>query len=144
MINIDMIATDHAPHTRQDKEQMIMSACPGFAGVETMLPLMINEVNKGRMSWQQLVKLTSHGPMEIFGVVEKGEILAGKDADIVVIDNSVDWTIEPNELHSKCGWTIFEGTEIRGAVDKVFKGGDLVVDGVEFYGKKGSGREIGF
>jgi dihydroorotase-like cyclic amidohydrolase len=82
--------------------------------------------------------------MEIFGVVEKGEILAGKDADIVVIDNSVDWTIEPNELHSKCGWTIFEGTEIRGAVDKVFKGGDLVVDGVEFYGKKGSGREIGF
>jgi dihydroorotase-like cyclic amidohydrolase len=119
-----------------------MSAAPGFAGVETMLPLMVNQVNEGNLTWQELVRLTSHGAMEVFGLVEKGEILAGKDADIVVIDNAQTRIIDPVDLHSKCGWSIYESEELRGVVDKVFKGGELVVDGDKFYGKKGSGREI--
>ncbi len=139
---VDMIATDHAPHTRDEKDREIMSAAPGFAGVETMLPLMVNQVNEGKITWQELVRLTSHGAMEVFGLTEKGEIVAGRDADIVIIDNAQTRIVDPADLHSKCGWSIYESMELKGVVDKVFKGGELVVDGDKFYGKKGSGREI--
>jgi len=141
---IDMLATDHAPHTKKEKEQPIMIAAPGFPGVETLLPLMIHQVNEGVLTWQDLVRLTSHGAMEAFGLKSKGELVAGKDADIVVIDNSVKWNIAPENQHSKCGWTIYEGDEIHGAVDKVFLRGEMMVDGGELLGKKGQGTEISF
>jgi dihydroorotase-like cyclic amidohydrolase len=75
-------------------------------------------------------------------LTEKGEIVAGRDADIVIIDNAQTRIVDPADLHSKCGWSIYESMELKGVVDKVFKGGELVVDGDKFYGKKGSGREI--
>jgi len=139
---IDMLASDHAPHLKKEKEQQITIAAPGFPGVETLLPLMIHQVNEGVLSWQDLVRLTSHGAMEKFGLKNKGEIAVGMDADIVVIDNSVNWEVSSDLLHSKCGWTPYEGEMLHGAVDKVFLRGELVVNGSEFLGRTGMGQEI--
>jgi dihydroorotase len=140
--HIDMVASDHAPHKLKEKEQVIMIAAPGFAGTETMLPLLINEVNNKRMTWQDVVRLTSHGAMTKYGLKNKGELAPGKDADLVVIDNAVEWTITPENQHSHCDWTIYEGTEIRGAVDKVFLRGKMVLDGDEVLGHPGIGEEL--
>ncbi|MFH1450515.1 MAG: dihydroorotase family protein [archaeon] len=141
---INMLGSDHAPHLREEKEQKIMQAAPGFPGVETMLPLMVNEVNNERLTWQDLVRLTSHGPAQVFGLKHKGEIVSGKDADITVIDNAIFQNIDSNNLHSKCGWTIYEGEEIQGVVEKVFLRGELVLDDGKVLGKRGQGVEIGF
>ena len=107
-----------------------------------MLPLLINEVNNKRMTWQDVVRLTSHGAMTKYGLKNKGELAPGKDADLVVIDNAVEWTITPENQHSHCDWTIYEGTEIRGAVDKVFLRGKMVLDGDEVLGHPGIGEEL--
>jgi dihydroorotase len=139
---VDMLATDHAPHTLEEKEQEISRAMPGFPGVETLLPLMINQVNEKNLYWQDVVRLTSHGPSRVFGLKNKGEIVAGKDADIVVIDNGIRQTINAEDLHSKSPWTPYEGEEIQGAIDKVFLRGQLVIDSGRFVGSPGMGQEI--
>jgi len=139
---IDLVASDHAPHLPEEKEESIELAASGFPGVETLLPLMINAVNEKQLTWQELVRLTSHGAMQVFGLRNKGEIAVGKDADIVVIDRDKEWFVDVAELHSKCSWTPYQGMQLRGTVEKVFLRGKTLVDEGEFTGKKGFGDEI--
>ncbi|HXZ23595.1 MAG TPA: dihydroorotase [Methanomassiliicoccales archaeon] len=105
---IDMLASDHAPHSIEDKEQEFDAAPSGVPGVETMLPLMMALVKRDTISLAQLVSMSSERPSEIFGL-NKGRIEVGRDADLNVFDPREVVPISKRRLHSKCGWTPYEG-----------------------------------
>lgn len=137
---IDMIASDHAPHTMGEKEQDIWSAPPGVPGVETSLPLMLSAVKKGRISLQRLIELMAANPARIFGLNGKGDIRVGNDADLVFVDLNNMKPIKDRNLHSKAGWTSFEGMNAIFPKMTMVRG-EVVFDG-EIVGEKGSGRFI--
>jgi len=141
LTEFDMVGTDHAPHLMREKTREIKDVAAGFPSVEVCLPLLATRVNEGVLSWEELVRLTSTGPAEVFGLEDRGEIGEGKVADIVVVDNGLEKLIEADGLHSKCGWTPYEGWNVKGCVDKVFFKGRLVVDAGELV-EKPRGEEI--
>jgi dihydroorotase len=106
---VDVIATDHAPHTRAEKDPDIWDAPSGVPGVETMLPLLLEEARQGHLSYERVRDLIAANPAEVFGLPEKGRIEAGRDADLVLFDPDDAREIRGDDLHSKCGWTPFEG-----------------------------------
>ena len=121
---IDVVATDHAPHTRAEKRASIWDAPSGVPGVETMLPLLLEEARRDRLSYERLRDVTALNPARIFGVPRKGRVTEGADADLVLVDPDATTDIQAEELHSKCGWTPFDGwsgvfpelTLVRGAI----------------------------
>lgn len=133
---VDAFATDHAPHTIEEKKSE--NPPPGFPGVETLLPLMADAVSKGMLSWEELVRLGTGGA-GIYGLTNKGNIEKGMDADFVIIDRKKEWTIKADDLHSKCGWTPYENWQVKGKVEKTILRGKLIVDKEQFLGKKGEG-----
>ncbi|WP_458189132.1 dihydroorotase [Haladaptatus sp. NG-WS-4] len=126
---VDMIATDHAPHTREEKDADIWNAPSGVPGVETMLPLLLEQARKGNLSYDRVADLTARTPSKVFGLPRKGRIEEGRMADLVLVDPDETREIRGDDLHSKCGWTPFEGwmgvfpelTMVRGNV--VFEDG---------------------
>ncbi|QLG28102.1 dihydroorotase [Halorarum halophilum] len=108
---VDIVATDHAPHTREEKDAGIWDAPSGVPGVETMLPLLLNEVREGRLGLERVRDLTAANPAGIFALPRKGRIEVGRDADLVLVDLDDVREIRGDDLHSKCGWTPFEGFE---------------------------------
>lgn len=127
---VDMIATDHAPHTLDEKNDDIWGAPSGIPGIETMLPLLLNEIPKGNMSISRLVELTSEMPARVFGLVGKGMIAEGNDADLVVVDPGADFTVKRSGLYTKCGWSPFEGRKLRGRPVATIVGGEIgMLDG---------------
>jgi dihydropyrimidinase len=117
--------------------------CPeGMPGIEPRLTILYSEgVAKGRLSLPQLVDLTSTAPAVLFGMYpKKGSLTPGSDADIVLFDPSVQWTMTQETLHMASDYTSYEGVEVTGKVAKVFSRGDLIVDGEEFLGTPGRGR----
>lgn len=121
---VEMIATDHAPHTREEKDASVWEAPSGVPGVETMLPLLLAEVRAGRLSYERVRDLTAAAPARVFDLPGKGQIAEGMDADLVLVDPDDPREIRGEDLHSKCGWTPFEGrvgvfpewTTVRGTV----------------------------
>ena len=121
---VDILATDHAPHTRTEKEQGLWEAPSGVPGVETMLPLLLESARQGDLTNERVVDLVAHTPAEIFDLDSKGRIEPGYDADLVLVDPAVPREIRGEDTHSKCGWTPFEGrlgvfpelTMVRGEV----------------------------
>lgn len=111
---IDIIATDHAPHTLEEKMQAYDKAPSGVPGLETMLPLLLNEVNKENLSLQQVVQLTSTRPAEIFGLNTRGQIKEGFDADLVVVDMQKIMVVTNENLKTKCKWSPFNGWSLKG------------------------------
>ena len=110
----DVVGSDHAPHTIEEKERAYPASPSGMPGVQTLLPLMLNHVAEGRLTLQRLIDLTSAGPQRIFGLVRKGRIAIGYDADFTVVDLKRRWTITGDWLASRCGWSPFEGWELTG------------------------------
>lgn len=106
---VDIVATDHAPHTREEKDADIWSAPSGVPGVETALPLLLESARTGAISYERVRDLTSANVADIFGLEDKGRIEAGYDADLVLFDPDRSTPIRGGELHSKCEWTPFEG-----------------------------------
>jgi dihydroorotase len=106
---VDMIATDHAPHTVAEKEQGLWDAPSGVPGVETMLPLLLDAARRGHWSYERVRDLTARTPAEVFDLPHKGRIAAGYDADLVLVDPDSPREIRGADLHSRCGWTPFEG-----------------------------------
>lgn len=139
---IDIIATDHAPHLKESKEQDIWSASAGVPGVETMLPLLLNEVNKGNLTFSQLVKLTAENPAKIFRIKNKGKIEKGYDADIVIVDLNKEETVRNDRLFTKCGWSPFDGWKLKGCPIMTFIRGNLVFDHGNI--NKIKGREVSY
>lgn len=110
----DVIGSDHAPHTREEKAKEYPASPSGMPGVQTLLPLMLNHVAEGRLTLQRLIDMTSAGPQRIFGIVGKGRIAVGYDADFTIVDLKARWTVEESWLASRCGWSPFTGMELTG------------------------------
>ncbi|MFB6072524.1 MAG: dihydroorotase [Halobacterium sp.] len=121
---VDVVATDHAPHTRAEKDASIWDAPSGVPGVETALPLLLNAAREGRLSYERVRDVTAANPARIFGLARKGRVEAGRDADLVLVDPENPSEIRGEDLHSNCEWTPFEGrrgvfpewTMVRGTV----------------------------
>jgi dihydroorotase len=111
---VDVIGSDHAPHTVEEKARPYPASPSGMPGVQTLLPLMLDHVAKRRMTLQRLVDLTSAGAQRIFGIIGKGRIAVGYDADFTIIDLKAEWTIEESWLASRCGWSPFTGMGLTG------------------------------
>lgn len=110
----DVLGSDHAPHTREEKAKAYPDSPSGMPGVQTLLPLMLNHVAEGRLTLQRLIDLTSAGPQRVFGLAGKGRIAVGYDADFTVVDLKARWTIEESWLASRCGWSPFTGMALTG------------------------------
>lgn len=131
---INIIASDHAPHTLEEKEQDVWSAPPGVPGVETSLPIMLHAVKKGRISLQCLVERMAINPARVFGLNKKGDIKVGNDADLVFVDFKNVTPIKAENMHSRAGWTPFEGMHAIFPKMAMIRGG-IVLDG-EVVGEK--------
>jgi len=129
---IDSIATDHAPHSLEEKtaENVWQAAC-GFIGVETALPLMLTKVLEGRISLERYVEVACENPARIWGLFpRKGAIRVGSDADFVVVDLQKVWVIEGRNLHSKNTLTPFEGWRVVGMPRfTILRGQVIMADG---------------
>jgi len=111
---VDVIGSDHAPHTREEKAQAYPASPSGMPGVQTLLPLLLDHVAQGRLTLRQLVELTSAGAQRVFGIVGKGRIAAGYDADLTVVDLKARWTVDESWLASRAGWSPFTGATLTG------------------------------
>lgn len=139
---VDCTATDHAPHTIQEKEQEYSKSPSGIPGLETTLPLLLDAYSKGQITLEEIVRLTSEGPARVFGLYEKGTLEVGKDADLVVIDMNEKTFLRNGELKTKCNWTIFNGTECHGKIKQVYLRGKLVNDNGNIIAERGSGKIV--
>ncbi|HLF28844.1 MAG TPA: dihydroorotase family protein [Anaerolineae bacterium] len=140
MAAIDLIATDHAPHTLQEKQGE--SPPSGVPGLETLLPLLLTAVHQKQMSYGELVRLSSAGPARVFGLVDKGRIDEGAHADLVIIDPAVQWKIDGTKSFTRCGWTPFEGWQVRGKIEKVYLRGQLAFEAGQVLAEPGCGQRV--
>jgi dihydroorotase (multifunctional complex type) len=137
---IEIIASDHAPHTPGEKALPLWQAPAGLCGVETLVPLMLNEVNRGSLSLSDFVRLSSEGPAKVWGIYpRKGALLPGADADFTIVDMKRKSKILAKELHSKSTTSPYDGMEIQGLpVAAIVRGAFVMRDG-ELTGEKGYG-----
>jgi dihydroorotase len=128
---VDMIATDHAPHTIEEKTSgaSIFEQASGFPGLETSVALMLTCVNKGLLSLSRYVQLTSEAPAKAWGIYpKKGRIAVGADADFTIVDTKREWTIAPAKFLSKAKYSPFEGFKAKGAAVYTVVRGGVVMD----------------
>ena len=111
---VDVLGSDHAPHTLEEKAKSYPATPSGMPGVQTLVPVMLDHVNAGRLSLARFVDLTSAGPQRVFGIAGKGRIAVGYDADLTIVDLKAERAIENAWIASKCGWTPFAGRRVRG------------------------------
>ncbi|MFQ5348485.1 MAG: dihydroorotase [Rhodothalassiaceae bacterium] len=111
---VDVIGSDHAPHTIAEKAADYPATPSGMPGVQTLLPLLLDHAARGRLSLERLVDLTSHGANRIFHLRGKGRLAVGFDADYTLVDLKRRWRVEEDWLASKCGWSPFTGVELVG------------------------------
>lgn len=111
---VDVIGSDHAPHTLEEKARPYPTSPSGMPGVQTLLPLMLDHMNAGRLTLARLVDLTSAGPARVYGIAGKGRIAAGYDADFSIVDVKARREITKDWLAAKCGWSPFEGLGVTG------------------------------
>ena len=120
---VDVLGSDHAPHTRAEKDVAYPQSHSGMTGVQTLLPIMLDHVNAGRLSLERLVDLTAHGPQRIFNIAGKGRIAVGYDADFSIVDLKRREKITNAWIKSRCGWTPYDGVTVTGwAVGTIVRG----------------------
>jgi dihydroorotase len=140
---VDVLGSDHAPHTRAEKDVPYPGSPSGLPGVQTILPLMLDHVAQRRLSIERVVDLLAAGPARIFGIAAKGRIAAGYDADLSLVDLKQRHTITDAEQASKTGWTPFAGMTITGwPVATIIRGSAVMRDG-QLIGTPG-GRPLSF
>jgi len=129
----DVLGSDHAPHTREDKARHYPASPSGMPGVQTLVPVMLTHVANGRLSLERFVDLTSAGANRVFGAAGKGRLAEGYDADLTLVDLKAKRTITHDAMATRSGWTPFDGFEatgwpmatiVRGRV--VMRDGDIV------------------
>ena len=111
---IDVIGSDHAPHTREEKDKTYPDTPSGMPGVQTLATILLDHVNAGRLTLERFVDLTSAGAARIFGIAGKGRIARGFDADFTIVDLKKKRKIENSWIASRCGWTPFDGMTTTG------------------------------
>lgn len=141
---IDMIATDHAPHLKSDKEKSYSEAPSGLPELDTALLLLLDAVNKKKMPLEQVANLYSSAPARIFNIYNKGEIAIGKDADLVIVNLKEKTQIKSENLYTKCGWSTYEGWKLQGKIKKTILAGKIAFDGESILARIGDGRMLYF
>jgi dihydroorotase len=127
---VDVLGTDHAPHTREEKAQPYPKSPSGMPGVQTLVPVMLTYVNQGRLSLARFVDLTSAGPQRVFGVEGKGRIALGYDSDFTLVDLQARRAIRNEDQATRCGWTPFDGFEAQGwPMATIIRGTVIMRDG---------------
>jgi dihydroorotase len=127
---IDILGSDHAPHTLEEKQKPYPDSPSGMTGVQTLVPLMLDHVNAGRLTLARFVDLTSAGPARLFNIACKGRIAVGYDADFTVVDLKRRETITNRWMASRTGWTPYDGMEVTGwTVGTVVRGERVMWDG---------------
>jgi dihydroorotase len=126
---IDVIGSDHAPHTREEKDKEYPDTPSGMPGVQTLATILLDHVNKGNLTLERFIDLTASGPQRIFGIAGKGRIALGYDADFTIVDMGLSKTIENRWIASTCGWTPFDGMTTKGwPVATVLRGAIVMRD----------------
>ena len=141
---IDCISSDHAPHTREEKEigwTQMWSSHTGTPGIQYYYPLLLDAVKKGLVSLDRVVDAVAFQPAKAFDLEgAKGRIAVGYDADLVIADLDAPWTITNDGVLSRCGWTPYDGRTISARIDTTFVRGEAVLDAGNVVGKPGQGH----
>lgn len=124
---VDVLGTDHAPHTKEEKAQPYPKSPSGMPGVQTLVPVMLTHVAEGRLSLARFIDLTSAGPQRVFGIEGKGRISLGYDADFTLVDLAARRTIRSEDQATRAGWTPFDGFEAKAWVMATMIRGQLVM-----------------
>ena len=111
---VDILGSDHAPHSKEDKNKRYPTSPSGMPGVQTILPIMLNHINNKKLNLEQLIKLMCENPCKIFSIKNKGYIKEGYDADLTIVDMNREQTIKNEMMATKCGWTPFHDMTIKG------------------------------
>jgi dihydroorotase len=139
----DILGSDHAPHTLEEKAKPYPGTPSGMPGVQTLVPVMLDHVNAGRLSLQRFVDMTSAGPARLFGILGKGRIAIGYDADFTIVDMKRRKKIEDRWIASRCGWTPYDGLEVTGwPVGTIVRGRRVMWEGELV--RAGQGQPIRF
>jgi dihydroorotase len=139
----DVIGSDHAPHTREEKARPYPESPSGMPGVQTLLPVMLNHVAQGRLTLARLIDLVCHGPNRVFQIARKGRLAAGFDADFTIVDLKRRETISNERSASRCGWTPFDGMTVAGWPTMTIIRGRIVMREGEIVGPA-AGEPIAF
>jgi dihydroorotase len=140
---VDVIGSDHAPHTLAEKAQPYPKSPSGMPGVQTLLPLMLDAVSRQRLSLGRLVDLVCEGPARIYDIARKGRIALGYDADLTLVDLNLERTLDDSSMQSKCGWTPFAGMRVRGWPRVTIVGGRIAVQEDQLVGAP-NGKAVRF
>jgi dihydroorotase len=140
---VDVLGSDHAPHTLEEKAKPYPASPSGMTGVQTLVPIMLDHVNAGRLTLERFVDLTSHGPHRLFGMARKGRIAAGYDADFTVVDLKRRETITNEQAGAKAGWTPYYGKQVTGWPVGTIVRGQRVMWEAEIV-EAGKGRAVEF
>lgn len=140
---VDVIGSDHAPHTREEKARPYPGSPSGMPGVQTLLPVMLNHVHEGRLSLPRLVELVASGPARVYGIARKGRIAVGADADLTLVDLKRRARLTHAAMRSACGWTPFDGMEVVGFPVATLLGGHVAMRDGELVGPP-RGRVVTF
>ena len=140
---VDVIGSDHAPHTIEEKMKKYPESPSGLIGVQTLLPIMLNHVNNGKLGLKRLVSLTSTVPSRIYSILGKGSIRKDFDADLVIVDLKMTKKINNDWIASKVGWTVFHGMKVKGWPIATILRGKIVMRDDKIQGKR-SGRSVTF
>lgn len=124
--HIDVIATDHAPHTKQEKQNVYTKAPSGGPLVQHALPALLQMHHQGKISLEKIVEKACHNPAILFQIKDRGFIREGYKADLVLVDLNAPWAVQPSNILYKCGWSPFEGTTFKSRVTHTFVNGNLV------------------
>ncbi len=131
---VDVIGSDHAPHLKKEKDIGYPNSPSGMPGVQTILTIMLDHVNQGRLTLEKLVNLLCLRPAELYSLRNKGKLAIGYDADITIVDMNKTHTISNGEQASKCGWTPYDGKKVKGFPVMTIVGGHTVMDNGEIVG----------
>jgi dihydroorotase len=135
---LDIIATDHAPHTWDEKQGSYFNAPSGVPLVQHTLNVMLEFYQKGKISLERIVEKMCHAPAECFRMPERGYLDEGNWADVVIFDLEKEWQVSKDNIHYKCKWSPFEGHTFKGQVHSTIVSGHLAYqNGVFFEDKKG-------
>ena len=136
---VDVLGSDHAPHLKENKDKEYPNTPSGMPGVQTIFPVMLDHVNNGKLSLQQLINLMCENPCKIFGIKNKGFIKEGFDADLTIADMNKEVTIKNEMIASKCGWTPFNNYKVKGfPVGTIVNGHLVMLDGKVIVESKGT------
>ena len=124
---VDVLGSDHAPHTKENKKKIYPNSPSGMPGVQTIFPIMLDHVNNNKLSLEQLIKLMCENPCKIFGIKNKGFIQEGYNADLTIVDMNKEQVIKDEMIASKCGWTPFNNYKVKGFPVGTIVNGNLVM-----------------